>query len=356
MSRSLVAWICASLLLGCLPFVSIAWGEDDDDANTSVKSRETPKVTDDDDADDDDDDDDDDDPTEAIEESLTRQVTFEFEGTPLREVCQFIAESQKIRVVLDDRSLDEIGVSPDHAVSLRVQGIKLESALRLMLQPLGLDFAIRDEVLSITSREGTSAVVTIKVYPVAELIGPGVDGSAEGDFRSLIRTIQATVDPSSWQEVGGPGVLVAHERSRSLVCLQNRFTHQKIEQLLDELRDACEQLHVAAADSDPERLVLKVYRLTELSVEGVLVAAPKVAEGASADNLAEQFADAISETVAPESWKEAGGQGTIAATRGALFVRQTRSIHNQIRAALQAATPEVPRILVPQGVNASLNP
>ncbi|MGB6043522.1 MAG: hypothetical protein WBF93_10235 [Pirellulales bacterium] len=61
-------------------------------------------------------------------------------------------------------------------------------------------------------------------------------GSSAADFDSLIELITKTVDPDSWDEVGGQGSIAEFETNLSLVISQTQEIHEKIADLLDQLR------------------------------------------------------------------------------------------------------------------------
>ncbi|MCA9269721.1 MAG: hypothetical protein KDA41_14675, partial [Planctomycetales bacterium] len=67
--------------------------------------------------------------------------------------------------------------------------------------------------------------------------GPGgVSGGSQPDFDSLIDLLTATVEPTSWDEVGGPGSIVGFETNLSLVISQTQEVHDEIVDLLEQLR------------------------------------------------------------------------------------------------------------------------
>jgi len=85
-------------------------------------------------------------------------------------------------------------------------GISLRAALRLILRDLDLTYIIQDEVLLITTPEEAECRMTTMLYPVDALL-PKKDSS--GSFptaaKTLIPLITTTVQPYSWEEVGGAG-------------------------------------------------------------------------------------------------------------------------------------------------------
>jgi general secretion pathway protein D len=67
--------------------------------------------------------------------------------------------------------------------------------------------------------------------------GPGgAGGGSMADFDSLINLITATVQPESWEDVGGPGSVAPFETNLSLVIRQTEEVHEEIVDLLEQLR------------------------------------------------------------------------------------------------------------------------
>ena len=100
----------------------------------------------------------------------------------------FADTNYPINIVLDTQSLNEI-IDTDNppVVTIKVSGISLRSALRLILRRIEeqLTYTIRDEVLLITTKENSAEQLITKVYPVADLVLPIVtDLGASGGFGS----------------------------------------------------------------------------------------------------------------------------------------------------------------------------
>ena len=56
------------------------------------------------------------------------------------------------------------------------------------------------------------------------------------DFDSLIQLITATIQPETWEDVGGPGSVAPFETNLSLVIRQTEEVHEEIVDLLEQLR------------------------------------------------------------------------------------------------------------------------
>lgn len=67
--------------------------------------------------------------------------------------------------------------------------------------------------------------------------GPGgLGGGAQADFDALIELITATIQPNTWDEVGGPGSVKEFATNLSLVVSQTQDVHEEIVDLLEQLR------------------------------------------------------------------------------------------------------------------------
>jgi hypothetical protein len=112
---------------------------------------------------------------DRIEKALAaplRDQGLDYDGTALEEVVNELSQVYDIPIQLDTRALGDAGAGPEDAVRIRVRGISLRSGLNQMLKQLNLTYIIRDEVLLITTTTEAEANLTVKVYPVADLVLP----------------------------------------------------------------------------------------------------------------------------------------------------------------------------------------
>ena len=98
-------------------------------------------------------------------------IDFSF-GQPLKEAMEFLADAHGITIIVDERALQDIGIQPDEQLNHVLSGITLRSALRIMLEPLGLTYVIEDEVMKITTIEEAELALSTRVYPVGDLVIP----------------------------------------------------------------------------------------------------------------------------------------------------------------------------------------
>jgi len=119
----------------------------------------------------------DDSPAERrIRAALEEETELTFVDTPLSDALNIIGELHNITILLDVVTLDDEGISSDEPVNIFISGIKLKSALKLMLEqtptPVELTWIIEDEVMKITTLLKAEEVNEFRVYPVTDLVIP----------------------------------------------------------------------------------------------------------------------------------------------------------------------------------------
>ena len=86
-----------------------------------------------------------------IERKLRQPVTLRFEETPLRQVIDDIGACEGINICVDKAALDEKEISLDYPVTINLEVVSLKTALKLMLEPAHLTYAVKNDVLQITT-------------------------------------------------------------------------------------------------------------------------------------------------------------------------------------------------------------
>lgn len=109
--------------------------------------------------------------TRNVRLALDKHTRMDFDETPLDAVVDSLKELHGIEIQLDTRALDKVGIGSDTPVTMRIMGVALRSALKLMLESMDktLIFVIRNEVLWITTHDAEP--VQRRVYNVAKLLG-----------------------------------------------------------------------------------------------------------------------------------------------------------------------------------------
>ena len=169
---------------------------------------------------------------ERIREKLLEPTTLEFSDAPLKDVLAYIEESHQLAIEIDARALDDIGVDIGSPVTRSLENIALHSALDLILSDLDLTYVIDSEVLMITNIEEAETTLHLVIYPVTDLLPHPKHGPITHD--ALMEVIVTSVDPTTWDEVGGPGSIVGF--LDSIIVSQSDEVHEHIHDLLKGLR------------------------------------------------------------------------------------------------------------------------
>ena len=199
--------------------------------------------------------------TGEIERLLDQKRDMVFEEATLEEFAAFL-KSNGISTYLDVRALDNVGIGVDTPITFRQHGISLRDGLRLVLDSLELSWMPRNGRLVITTPEEEEYRLITKVYDVRNLIelvpvqiGGGFGGGSTSyayqyDFDSLMDTISSTIEPDSWEDVGGPASIEPYytRRMRVIVVAQTYDAHHQIQSFEQPPRD---HLTRAIAPPDP---------------------------------------------------------------------------------------------------------
>jgi hypothetical protein len=173
--------------------------------------------------------------TERVETALARPITLKEVDVALHVLTKTIADQAGIHVTLS-KKIEDAGVQRDQKVTAVSRGLSLESLLNKVLADLNLTLMVKNESLIITTVEDAQSPenMVTRVYPVRDLV------SLRGrlNFDPLVKLISSTVEPDSWQDVGGPGAIYANPNAGALVLSQRRDIHQRVEALILTLRRA----------------------------------------------------------------------------------------------------------------------
>jgi uncharacterized protein (TIGR03067 family) len=171
--------------------------------------------------------------------ALDTKTELEFIDTPLADVVDFLQKKHGIQIQIDRKSLDDIDLDIDTPVTRNLRDVSLRSALRLMLDELGLTYIIIDEVLLFTTADAVVEYPCATVHDVTDLVSKSkIPGDGSIDYESFIKALTDSVEPQSWADVGAVGVispLTVGDR-KVLVIWHERTVHEKIAEFLDKLR------------------------------------------------------------------------------------------------------------------------
>ena len=309
----------------------------------------------------------------AIQRRLERELPLEFDKTPLKDVAAHLQEACKIPVALDVKALDDIGIDRAQPVTFRAARIQLRQALKHILHELGLTYLVRDEALVITVPEEAEAKLVTAAYPVADLLGEtaGCDEFGERQrpvgLDELTDLITTTVQPQSWDRVGGPGSIDCCGYIDVLVISNTQDALAEVTEMLTKLRQHLAQRRTAGlikidqVAAEPTQVVVYLFPTPDAVHQPTTSAGEKPGENqppsgqgggffslplrqmggggsiwkggsagvSSAAHSGKELAALIVQFVEPKGW------GTrddvyIKAVPGRLIVRQTERVHGKI--------------------------
>jgi hypothetical protein len=107
---------------------------------------------------------------EMLRQSLGRPTTVEFLDIPLEDCITFLKEYHNINIYIDKPTLLDGGVALDQPITLKLTGVTMRTALKLLLEPAQLTFVIEDEVMKITTSAKAAENVKSRIYPVSDLV------------------------------------------------------------------------------------------------------------------------------------------------------------------------------------------
>jgi hypothetical protein len=95
----------------------------------------------------------------TVQDALQRPFSFPFAApASLADVCQFLRATLKAPVVLDLAALDRQKLKPEDPVQLQLEGVRLKTGLKILLDQVGLTFQVipEDNLLILTDTHGST--------------------------------------------------------------------------------------------------------------------------------------------------------------------------------------------------------
>jgi hypothetical protein len=204
-----------------------------------------------------------------IEAALEQPTEVSFTDNPLEEALNYLEDVHHIEIWMDRQALVSDGVAPDQQVTLVITGVALKSGLSMILEPLNLDYIIKNEVLVITTADKANEHFETRVYDVSRLkdVTPA----------ELDQIIRSTIAPDTWAPIptsehaaaarrpsgapgsgiiagGGPRQANLRSTNTSLVIRQTQRLHEEIVDLLNQLDEVAAGAATPTPGSTPTSL------------------------------------------------------------------------------------------------------
>ena len=172
-----------------------------------------------------------------IIEALDRPITVNLNERPLEEALQDLSNLLDQPLLIDRRSLEDLGLDLKKGVSLQGKGLSGRTVLRSVLATQGLTFVVKDEQIQIVTVERSKTLLTTRVYYIGDLVQAGQFSGMEWgpllnqqQYQQNLTAIQDAIrkiDPLSWsgRETGGPGTLTYHMPTQSIIVRNSAEVH-----------------------------------------------------------------------------------------------------------------------------------
>jgi hypothetical protein len=160
----------------------------------------------------------------SILHALDSPVAVEFKDEPLSGAIDYLQRLAGEPIVLDKTVLDAVGVTYESRLSLNLKAVSLRTVLHRLLGEFGLTYVVKDQTIQVVTAEQARNMMTTRVQYVGDLLG---DDPFFRFWRAaeLIRTIESTVEPASWQSHGGPGSIFYDDARRALIIKSSAEFH-----------------------------------------------------------------------------------------------------------------------------------
>lgn len=198
------------------------------------------------------------------------RVTLKAVQQTRKEVLKSIADQAGLQLMLDAETVAATAAPLLTPISLELQDTPVEDAIRQIVEPAKLNFAVRQDLVLIGATplrpapaktpvattgpilvppstlppaNGAKAVevpananaLSVRVYAVQDLIT--IDAATQRpQFKSLIERLQKSVTPESWDAQGGMANIRGFDSTLSLVVRQTPAGHDAVAKFLADLR------------------------------------------------------------------------------------------------------------------------
>ncbi|QDT11025.1 hypothetical protein [Planctomycetes bacterium K23_9] len=104
-----------------------------------------------------------------IDQILQQPADMNFVFTPLAEAMQQISRSHGLRVIIDRKSLEQAGITPDVPVTFELKGVDLGRSLRFLLNTCNLSYIVKDQWVQVTTKAIVDAhrELVVHTFPIA---------------------------------------------------------------------------------------------------------------------------------------------------------------------------------------------
>lgn len=170
---------------------------------------------------------------EQMKSDLNQTVSIAADRTPLEEAIASLQEHLLHSIEIDILGLEQMGLSADVPVKIHAKETSFLLTMNRMLRGLDLTLQFENDVWVVTTIEAAEDRPLNRIY---YLEATGLTES----ILEAIELVQISVDPETWEVLGGVGTMAALPSggsNRPGILISTTFaTHLKIDALFDALR------------------------------------------------------------------------------------------------------------------------
>lgn len=182
--------------------------------------------------------------TRHVEETLQKKVDFGFDEVSVTQVLKSLNAKTGVNFHLTQSA--ELDLLPgDELVTCGVKSVPLNVALSIMLSKYNATYMVQNGIVLIISKEDRekSNYLRTRMFDCRNLISKmEANGPSDSDAEmlaakcdSLMKTVQLTVAPESWQKKDGPGFASIHNLSGILIVRSAEVELRDVENILVDL-------------------------------------------------------------------------------------------------------------------------
>jgi type II secretory pathway component GspD/PulD (secretin) len=254
-----------------------------------------------------------------IQARLNKPIQVNFHNVPLSQAIDDIRQMTKMNIYLETESLSAEAINPETPVTLQADNVSLKAALRVLLGQAHLTYVTGDEMLKITTHRGAQGKQERRVFSVADLVIP-IDDFITPEHLNIHHAMNNIVSQQGPHLGGNGSAPLANQRN----MLPNGTPVGGGSSGNPSMSTIPGQPSMTTGNVQPG------------SVGSTMSYVANVAP--TKQNMQDMLIKLITTTVAPTSWVEVGGSGSIdyMPIGMALVITQTPDVQEQVADLLEA--------------------
>lgn len=273
-----------------------------------------------------------DDNNAATEAALAKQVAAEFIDTPLADVIAYLQDLTGVEFYFNAKKLEEEGVAKDAPITLQLKKVRVDMMLDLALAQAGdgVAYVVRDGIVIISSAANLENATEVRVYNCRDLLklSPTVETGLGTRVPVMMpKPMPVPALPGVPGTSGAPSIAPVPGKPLVPGSAPAPGAGPPGSGALGE------PAAVPATPTSGAPTPVQPQVGNHSGMGGFAGGGPAVPLDESSQR-AERLMHIITTAVAPDSWQEMGGFGTVAEYSGLLVVNHNAKTHRQIEKVL----------------------